>query len=503
MKRGARGVRRAQRRRGALVAVLSVGALAVTVSTVWVARIPFKVRFYEQRILEGRNPQGNLNAIAMIDSPAAVACLEKYVLDPLPSLQVDQPLRLLCRHHPESRFARGVREWESILGRPYFGGFAFYHLERREPLSPEKARKLRDWLDAYPIHPARDDAFLLLAFSIQESSPIEALQLLHEGFHAPDGDKHTLIANYFQRVLERFASADQLTGWLEAGAPDHLADNLLYAAALKKMRSHDFKAAVDLFDRSVNARGKHCLEMRGDWPGRRLLYPRSVRWKREFEENGKRWPGAGPDPVKAIDAQIEACRWFLSQKEDLERAQDDESRAATLHAMARRCFREADLFSNHVYYEILRKNRPKKGAPFSLQDVHLGNHYRQAAEFFRQIVAECPSYSQIAEVEYSIPLCLWRLRRAWPVSLGAILDREISRLFQAFAERYPKSSMADEGLYLAGIHHWLASGKGDESRIRTNMLRIVDDYPDGNVVRDYRQQCGWLNEAIRSRVREE
>ena len=169
--------------RGRLVA-LSLGAvsLAVVVWGAWNGWHTFRVRVHEQRIRHGVNPQGNLDAIALITHPAAVRALERYALDPPPGLRRDQALRRLCENFPDSRFPRGTREWESITERSYVGFWA-HELDPDRRSAAGSARDLRGWLEAYPAHPGRDDAHLRLAVQLMEETPVEALRLLHDGFH--------------------------------------------------------------------------------------------------------------------------------------------------------------------------------------------------------------------------------------------------------------------------------------------------------------------------------
>ncbi|MCZ6793381.1 MAG: hypothetical protein O7J95_07190, partial [Planctomycetota bacterium] len=453
----------------------------------------FRVRVHEQRIRHGVNPQGNLDAIALITHPAAVRALERHALDPPPGLRRDQALQRLCENFPDSRFPRGMREWESITERSYVGFWPHEIYPDRRPAA-RSARDLRDWLAAYPAHPGRDNAHLRLAVQVMEESPVEALRLLHDGFHEPDGDKQALIANYFQRVLERHATTEQILGCLETGLGEHLASNLLYVAGLKTMRRRDFRGALELFERFVEAREEHGgLEMKGSWPRWPDCLPPRWRARKRIQEREAR---ARKALLEAIDGQIEVCRSFLSREEDWARATDDETRAGILHEMGRRCFREAEHFLNRFYYEFPRGTGAPRRGWLKLEDIHGANHYRQAAEFFRRIARDYPSYSRLADVEYSIPLCLWRLRRAWQVSLGSRLNDAIWRGFQAFAGKHPQSSMADDALYLAGAHHWLASGRKDSTRIRENMLAIAKNHADGDIVQRFGKKNRWLRAAI-------
>ena len=66
--------------------------------------------------------------------------------------------------------------------------------------------------------------------------------------------------------------------------------------------------------------------------------------------------------------------------------------------------------------------------------------------------------------------------------------------FQEFADKYPESSLADEALYSAGVHFLI--GARDREKILDNMRRIVREHPQGNILREYRNQNAWLRRAI-------
>jgi len=421
---------------------------------------------------------------------AAEAVLEKYAAHPLHPDQEKEALDLLRRFYPTSWYMRGVREYEAICQRTYFGGFWSYEMDTcAASLPPEAVPKLRDWLQRYPYHPGRDDAFLRLGVELEPTRPLEALKALYDGFDAPDGDKRILTANWFQRILERVTSVEDLEGWLEEGCPGDVRDNVLYAMGLKRMRQHRFLEALSLFERSVRARLPPAEEprMTGWWA------PGPVDgWIYCTSERRKEW-----SYYDHIDAQVALCRWFASREDVMRTAAEAEAHASILHEMGRRCFKEEGAFVNFFYYPVLFRDPPGKPIRVrswehddisSMEDIHLGNHYRQAWEFFRQIAREHPSYSQIEAVEYSIPLCVWRVARSWPALTRWRLEKEIASGFQAFADKYPGSTMADDALYAAGVSDWTASGKTDPSVIRRNMMRIAADYPDGNIVHEYARQ---------------
>ncbi len=87
-----RGARRGQR---VVVIGFFLSAAAVAAALGTVSRPPAKAWVYAKRIREGRNPQGNLDEIARLPSPASVPMLESFVRNPHPELRANQALRLI------------------------------------------------------------------------------------------------------------------------------------------------------------------------------------------------------------------------------------------------------------------------------------------------------------------------------------------------------------------------------------------------------------------------
>lgn len=468
----------------------SLVVLAVTATVSWPHA---RVWVYEQRIRRGVNPQGNLAAIAELHSSAAAALLERWVSSPPPGLGQAQPLQLLLEHYPESSFAGGIKEYEAITRRSYLHSFYWSSLDYDDrywlttEVAPNAVPELRSWLARFPGHPGCDDASLRLAILLCEDDPISALRHLHQGFHEPDGDKRQHLANWFQCVLERCASAEQLLAWLDGDCPEHARENVIYAAAVKRLRERRFAEAHALFERWRGFAGAGCSELAGWWG--------------VVSTSG--------DRREPIAAQIAACAWFREEEAAFERALDDEGKARILHRMGRRAFNaESDkTFHNHYYYPLLLDPRrgpyrvdPASGKPEPLAaaDISASHHYRQAADIFQRLLRDYPGYSDIESVAYSAPLCLWRLVQT-PLSRLEFLHREIAEGFQAFAARFPRSTMADEALYLAGIHHFLATGRADASVLRRNLDRIVEDHAGGNVLAEYITENDWLQAAVAAR----
>lgn len=486
-------VRSRREGRKLVVLMLFIGALAAAVVTGVLGREHAKAWMYARRIEAGINPQGNLDAIARLPSAAAVPMLEHYARRPHRDFRRNQALALLRILHPESRLARGMKEYSAASGKGdgYLWGFGFgsYEYEDRGRVrATTSVPKLRAWLEQFPRHSGRDDACLRLAMSLCDTEPVEALRTLHRGFREPDGDKKQLIANWFQCVLERCASAEQLLAWLGADCPDATRANVTYAAAVKRLRQRRYAEAGGLF---------------AAW--RRL--PDGQVTELPWQSNQGNSPAALEQRRKSIEAQIEVCFWLQTQSELVAAAQDCESKAAALHAIARKFFHDQDVLLNHFYYRYSARNEPAvsfhddegrwNGQPITLEQLSPACSYRQAAEVFQEIARECPGYSQIEAVEYSVPLCWWRLysenRQQF---LGSEVRLAISQAFQAFADKHSQCTMADEALYQAGVHHYWAHGRLDASVIERNMARIVSQHPGGNIVAENATRNDFLQAAI-------
>jgi hypothetical protein len=472
-------------RRGRAVALVLLAAIIGM--GVW-ARVALwdhlKAAVYDRRIRSGVNPEGNIEALARLAPAAAVPVLERHARD-FPWSGIAG--RTLYRSFPESSVARGIREYEGLVGHGYFDGLFPSHLRYADFLPYEARDGLRSWLSRHRGHPGEDDACLRLAAELERDEPIEALRLLFRGFHSPDGDKRREISYWFHRVLERFASAGDLIAWLEKDCPYEVHGPVAYVAALKLLRDHRFEEAIPLFERAIPA-----VEAAGIC--------------RDWNECGV-WPL----PAEDLQRQLDAAHWFAAKARELAAASDPEARAACLHAMGRRAFHDQGIFRNR-FHDRTRHGDPGPRDPMppcsaggkksehAIDDIGLGVSYGQAARLFRRIARECPSYSRIEDVEYSIPLSLWRLREdgaGWWWSSGRLhLDAEIHRLFQAFVARHPRSSMADEALYNAGLSHWEASGRTDTSVLMADMLRIVAEHPGGNIIREHGKTNRWLRAAI-------
>jgi len=279
--------------------------------------------------------------------------------------------------------------------------------------------------------------------------------------------KHILIRAFHEVLERRDTEADDLLRWSEGGCPGHVLDIVLHAVAVKRAREHRFREAADILQRAVAAHRK---------------VPPGCHF------------GPGEADWKWSEARLEAWTWLAGRSEALDRAAGPEERGAILYEMGRKCFRDESIFA----YPFLRTSLFTEDARWDwskdqgIEAIHPGNHYRHASEFFARIVEECPEYGHVEEAEYSIPLCLWRIRKGWPNTIGHRLERAIHEGFQTFADRHPHSSMADEALYLSAIHHMLWSH--DDRVMMANAARLRAEYSSGNILAQYGHH-EWLREG--------
>src|SRR5262245_30606211 len=205
----------------------------------WLVYPYAKVSIYDYQIRHHLRAVIDLGRLRHV---AGEAALEAYAtaIDPEDRWATDATWAL-CTYYPDSRITRGVREYKEIVHRPVIGN----------PKPAIEAAALRTWIKRYEPHPSTDDAYLVLARETEQLDPIEALRILHLGFHSPDGDAHDEIANRFQMILERRSAANQLQAWLESDCPGHIAANIAYVAGIKRMRLGQYRDALPLLDRFV------------------------------------------------------------------------------------------------------------------------------------------------------------------------------------------------------------------------------------------------------------
>jgi hypothetical protein len=520
--------RRARTRvRRAALAVLALTALGIVL---WLAdafrRREFHLRVYESRIdgaLEElrnwppwdhqpatRSIEANLEAIAALRTPGAMAALERYSRH---SSFLRRP-DLAWHHHriyarlagcyPASTYARGVRDYEDIVGERYFGHK--YEEDRSwiDDLAVDapKAERLRIWRLQHPEHSGQDDVLMrLAACELVRGRGPAAVEILHQALHAPDGDCLPRIVTNIRYTLDRYFDARSLRAWIGSGCPEHLEPMAVYCLAVADFRERRFAAALAGFERLAAQQGPELASL--------AAWTRSADADEglELAAEGRSCFAAGGEPegfagvlLARVLRQADDCRWFLEKEAELAAASDPRRRAALLHQLGRRCFRAPEAFRSALVREQLGVDYPAgraASAPRGIEAIPRDCGYRQAAECFQEISARFPDYEKLDEVDYSIPLCLWRWkheasrRGTWT---GADFDLDIAEAFQAFADKHPRSSMADEALYQAGVHFQL---QGATAMMEANMETIARDHPGGDLIRSDARRNGFLREALR------
>ncbi len=481
-----------RRRRSRRVFVVLAAVTAFCVLGVFGSNsiVSLRAKRYNDRVV--RRTGDGLKSLAELNHPVGARYLTQYARNNRhPKAQI-RALQLLTKHYPNEPLAQGVVAYERIVGH-YFNSKVSWGtglVKRWSRVDDQNASELRNWLSLYPRHPAADDAWCRVAAAeLRRGRPLQAVETLHRALHAPDGDCRERIIVNIKNILDVDVDGDAIAAWLRTDCPPHLRALSTYAAAVHFLREQRYSLATEYFEAFFDVDGAAREELATwlDPPGenevleaRWCLGVRKSQWRRDMHWN-------------AAAQQLMGCRQLAGYEDRAWRETDPERSAALLHAAARICFHDG----RSLFASVFDGREAPEGrwnvAPCPLEEAtsalppHTG--YRQAAMHFLEILDRYPGYSETEAVAYSVPLCLWRAgRRGVAMGLG----------FQAFAERFPHSTLADEALYNAAV---MSSYYGDDhDQTLANMRRIVRDHPNGNVVREYGATNRWLRQAIGERL---
>lgn len=189
------------------------------------------------------------------DRKAAAHWLPVAVNDDLTMLDhiwMGATLIRISAKYPNSRYARGCREYAAIRGHAYLGESSHPWVTER-PLDhrpfppPIEAVKWRSWLRAYPDHPGADDAAYWLGRDLQwQSLRYEALREFADLIERPvgDGDMLDNIRGQFVRMLDIGVTDNDLRRFLSVSPNDSLAPAVQYALAVHLAREQRYAEAL-------------------------------------------------------------------------------------------------------------------------------------------------------------------------------------------------------------------------------------------------------------------
>ena len=494
-----------KRRRARVVVALCVGGVGTLAAFLGVAvwRGEFDARWQAARVEkalgDGIPPRGDrrwivvegaVRALIELEKPAAKRYLERYARRPELGRARDASLRGLVRYHPKSSIARGVADYEQMTGARYFGRQWAHNRSWITPLAaePRDLPRFESWLERYRNHPGRDDVLVRIAAThLANGDALTAARRLYEALHAPDGDLERRVRVNLRFLLDRFASAEDLETWLETDCPESLEELVRYSAALHRARDRRYAKARELLAvvRERLAAGSSDLLAWID-PG--------FEHRRVPSSNS---PGRGQTVAESVEALDRALGELDIAEREYRAVSDSEAAAKKLHELARRFFREPGMFHSVVVVRQPQRYRQPGGTDLAgwLDGLPRDCGYRIASQYFRELDERYPEYEDRDKVAYSIPLCYWRaLRSYYSDWIERTSDPVLARAFEDFAERFPSSPLADDAIYCASTVYAPYSDHRDSESAA--LRRLVEKYPDGDMVPLYAKSNGRLRRVI-------
>ncbi|HWI60712.1 MAG TPA: hypothetical protein VNT75_02605, partial [Symbiobacteriaceae bacterium] len=367
--------------------------------------------------------------------------------------------------YPDSFLARGIKAWEAVRGTEglYFSDGRFYTQRYRFPVYDSAAvgydpeREIPAWLDflsRYSNHPAADDGAYRLARSYEiQGDFVQALRWLVRTAELPDGEFVRQARGRITWILDALLTDEQLATLDPAALPGELKPQLDYARALRLLRAGRYDEALPALDALLVTYGA--------------------------QPAGK-WDGSGQE---TWDSLLRTQRAQVARLAELARRTDPEGR----YALGALMFHDDMLFRNLLFRFGVGPGFIGGHSTFALTgdyDEQYGvwagdqNNYVQAARVFATIT-EGPE-EILAKAAYSRALALATL-----TGPGSYIDlwqnqREIgleaATLFEAMANRFPESDLADDALLSVAY-------------LRQDPVyfdRIVQQYPESDMAADAR-----------------
>ncbi|HLN62868.1 MAG TPA: hypothetical protein VK464_15100 [Symbiobacteriaceae bacterium] len=334
--------------------------------------------------------------------------------------------------HPDSYIARGVRAYEAVLGQgTYFSEERRWTLRGRFPIYDgnnrgyDPDREIPAWLaflEQFSGHSAGGEAAYRLARCYEiDGRYTEALFWLHRATQLPNGEFASAARGRITWILDALLTDEALFALTDF--PPELTAQVEYARALRRLRAGDWDRAVDGLDAVIDRYGSELLgETQWTIPQR-------------------------------LGALLAPQRQQAARLQGLARAGDPES----LYALGATMFHDRQLFTNHMWAFgrgpgfIGGHAWPAMAGDYEAQYGRWAadsSNMVQAARVFVRITSgpeelqAKAAYSRArALAELIHPgsyINLWRSQRA--------IGFEAADLFEAMAERFPASDLADDAL---------------------------------------------------------
>lgn len=362
--------------------------------------------------------------------------------------------------HPDSYIARGIRAYEAVLGQgTYFSEERRWTLRGRFPIYDgnnrgyDPDREIPAWLaflEQFSGHSAGGEAAYRLARCYEiEGRYTEALFWLHRAAQLPNGEFASAARGRITWILDALLTDEALLAVTDF--PPELTAQVEYARALRRLRAGDWDGAVDGLDAVIERYGS---ELYGDT---QWTIPQGL--------------GALLAPQREQAARLRA----------LAQAGDPES----LYALGATIFHDQQLFTNRLWAFgrgpgfIGGHAWPAMAGDYEAQYGRWAadsSNMVQAARVFARITSgpeelqAKAAYSRaraLAElVQPGSYINLWRSQRA--------IGLEAADLFEAMAERFPTSDLADDALLSVAYLR----------RDPAYFDRILTLYPDSDMAAD-------------------
>lgn len=150
---------------------------------------------------------------------------------------------------PDSRFARGCREYAALRGGGYFVAYREDTSDRAWCATARlRAPGWRGWLQRYPDHPGADDALYWEGRCLEWSGHrLQALELLADQMAAPrgDGDLTDLIQDRLVLLLDVGTTRAELEQFCRRHPNHPLAPLARYAWSVRLAREHRYSEALE------------------------------------------------------------------------------------------------------------------------------------------------------------------------------------------------------------------------------------------------------------------